>query len=202
MENRRELLLGCGTNHDKKLVPRDLLGVGKLVIVRNEWKDWSDLTTLDYRADYASPLYPHVVWDLEDLRPLPFRDDTFDEIHAYEVLEHIGAQGDWRTLFRQFGELWRILKPGGLLIGTTPCWKSMWAWSDPSHKRVISEGTLTFLSQESYGDNKKAMTPMSDFQEFWKADFQVVQCGHTTNPTGQYSHDTCNFIFFLKAIKA
>ena len=50
---------------------------------------WTDLVTLDVNADHS----PDVVHDLESV-PLPFADETFDEIHAYEVLEHTGAQGD------------------------------------------------------------------------------------------------------------
>ena len=37
---------------------------------------------------------------------LPFEDARLDEIHADEVLEHVGAPGDWRTFFAQFVELW------------------------------------------------------------------------------------------------
>jgi len=189
MIGRRELLLGCGTDRRKKLVPRDSGGE------HPEWADWANLTTLDVNPDFK----PDILWDLETLRPLPFEHDTFDEIHAYELLEHIGLQGDWKTLFRQFTDYWRILKPGGFFIATTPCWKSLWAWGDPSHKRVINEGTITFLSQRSYRE-QLAMTPMTDFRAVWTADFDVLERGHTSDPAA-WNHDNCNFIFFLKAVK-
>ena len=52
--------------------------------------------------------------------PLPFDNDTFDEIHAYEVLEHVGKQGDYIFFFAQFSDLYRILKPNGLLVAMSP----------------------------------------------------------------------------------
>jgi SAM-dependent methyltransferase len=64
---------------------------------------------------------------------LPFDDNTFDEIHAYEVLEHIGKQGDWMRILREWSEWWRILKPGGHLYASSPLWSSEWAWGDPGH---------------------------------------------------------------------
>jgi hypothetical protein len=68
---RRELLLGCGTNRDKK--------------VTGSWTEptWGELVTLDIDPETK----PDIVHDLSVL-PYPFRDDEFDEIHAYEVLEH------------------------------------------------------------------------------------------------------------------
>jgi len=167
---RRELLLGCGASKDKRL---------------KSDTPWVNLTTLDINPDHK----PDVLWDLEKL-PYPFMNDTFDEIHAYEVLEHIGQQGDYRTFFAQFSDLWRIMKPDGMLYATCPSWNSLWSFGDPSHKRVINEGTLAFVSQKQY-QREVGHSPMSDFRNIYKADFEVKGCEH--------KNDT--FIFVLQAIK-
>lgn len=99
--------------------------------------------------------------------------DYFDEIHAYEVLEHVGAQGDYRSFFALFSELWRILKPGGYLFATCPSWHSPWAWGDPSHTRVLTAGSLVFLSQAEYA-RQVGKTAMSDFRSIYKADFRAI----------------------------
>lgn len=170
---KRELLIGCGRNLSKQL--------------SNEENNtgWSNLTTLDINTDHK----PDVVWNLEDM-PFPFDDETFDEIHAYEVLEHTGRQGDYKFFFAQFEEFYRILKPDGLLCATVPHWQSVWAWGDPSHTRTIQLESLTFLNQQEY-INQVGKTPMSDFRYIYKADFEIV--GYNTS-----EH---NFAFILKAIK-
>ena len=148
-----ELLLGCGSARDKRL-----------------WVDgkeeWSKLVTLDYNLDHS----PDVIWDLRKL-PWPFEDDTFDEVHAYEVLEHLGQQGDYKAFFAQFSEIWRITKAGGMLFATVPWWQDEWAWGDPSHTRVITPATLTFLSQIEY-EKQVGKTAMSDFRNIYTADFE------------------------------
>jgi SAM-dependent methyltransferase len=130
--------------------------------------EWSELTTLDFDQDCK----PDVYWNLEDL-PLPFAADSFDEIHAYEVLEHIGRQGDWRGFFAEFSEYWRILKPGGVLFGSCPNVTSRWAWGDPGHTRIIGAEQLTFLSQAQY-TAQVGKTPMTDYRSVYKADFEHV----------------------------
>jgi len=154
-----ELLIGCGHSR-KKQVTFDAIS-----------EHWSELITLDINPE----VNPSVVHDLTDL-PLPFDDDMFDEIHAYEILEHTGQQGDWRFFFNQFYEFWRILKPGGYLIGSCPMWDSMWAWSDPGHTRVITEGTLTFLSQKEYKVqlDSEGVTAMTDYRAYWDGDFDMI----------------------------
>ena len=74
---KRELLLGCGNSRDKK------------VHWSGTTKEWANLTTLDIDPDVE----PDVEWDLNKI-PLPFDENTFDEIHAYECLEHCGTQRD------------------------------------------------------------------------------------------------------------
>lgn len=150
-----ELLVGCGHSRTKQIV------------IKDHPKEWTELVTLD--VDPA--VEPSVVHDLNDL-PLPFDDDMFDEIHAYEVLEHCGRQGDYRFFFNQFYEFWRILKPGGLFVATVPMWDSPWAWGDPGHTRVIPKEALIFLNQEEYEQCGK--TSMTDYRPFWKGDFEVV----------------------------
>lgn len=172
MSNYKELLIGAGSSLVKKMSV-------------NDRPDWSDLVTLDINADHQ----PDIVWNLEQM-PLPFADDKFDEIHAYEVLEHTGQQGDYVFFFAQFAELWRILKPGGHLIGTCPSRHSPWAWGDPSHKRIVQPENFVFLVQPEY-TRQVGNTPMSDFRYIYKADFDCIRM----------TDDNTVFSFILKAVK-
>lgn len=151
----KELLLGCGNR--------------KLKDIRIKEEKWSNLTTLDIDPNCE----PDVLWDLEE-RPLPFSNEEFDEIHAYEVLEHIGEQGNVEKFFEEFGEYWRILKFGGFLIGTSPKYDSMWAWGDPGHRRIISRGLLSFLGQDFY--KQIGNTKASDYRYLWNKDFALIVC--------------------------
>ena len=152
-----ELLIGCGAARKKLLHKVDKVG-------------WHDLITLDIEASHN----PDVVWDL-NVMPYPFDDNTFDEIHAYEVLEHLGQQGDYRFFFAQFSEFWRILKPNGVFMATCPSRFSKWAFGDPSHTRVFQPEQLTFLQQKEY-TNQIGKTSMTDFRSIYKADFSVELC--------------------------
>lgn len=158
----RELVIGAGNSKLKCLTLDD-----------NE--QYYNPTTLDIDIDSN----PDVLWDLEK-RPLPFEDEEFDEIHAYEVLEHIGRQGDWRSFFEEFSEYHRILKPNGHLLGSVPKWDSLWAWGDPGHTRVLTPGTFAFLSQEQY-KKQLGKTSMTGYQHVWKGDFEVVYLNEIEN---------------------
>lgn len=152
-----ELLVGAGSRRVKSLH-------------RPDHPEWNNLVTLDMNADHK----PDVVWDLTK-RPLPFDDNTFDEIHAYEVLEHLGQQGDWRAYFEEWSEWYRILKPGGMLFATSPAYNSMWAWGDPGHTRIMTLGALVYLNQPEY-TKQIGVTAMTDYRFIYKADFNMTLC--------------------------
>jgi SAM-dependent methyltransferase len=152
-----ELLIGCGNSREKRV---------RIPEIPNEWS--GDLITLDWDESCN----PSVVHDL-NIMPYPFDANMFDEIGAFEILEHCGTQGDYRFFFDQFSEFHRILKPGGYFLGTCPNWDSPWAWGDPGHTRIISPEALVFLSQEQY-EKQVGETPMTDYRFCYEADFELV----------------------------
>lgn len=169
----KELLIGCGNSRERKM---GFSGERK----------WDELVTLDF-----DPLCGADIQHDLNILPYPFPDSTFDAIHAYCVLEHLGRQGDWRFFFDQWAEFHRIVKSGGRFFGITPHYDSPWAWGDPSHTRIIGVECLTFLSQKQYSE-QVGKTSMSDFRHYYKADWEIM---------GKAVTDEKELCFVLTAVK-
>lgn len=190
----RSLLIGCGHDRRKVVEPLQFHKGAVLGVARKEWR--GELETLDINPRAT----PDILWDLNcvpwcrpstaGMPPQLLSEDCYEEVHAYEVLEHLGRQGDVRAFFNTFAEIWRILKPGGYLCATCPSRYSEWLWGDPGHTRAILPASLVFLNQPQYTAQRGA-TPMSDYRDIYRADFDTVAV-----------HDNReSFWFVLQAVK-
>ena len=152
--NKKQLILGAG----KYPKPR-IYFPGR--------EEYEDAVKLDINPDNN----PDVLWDLNN-RPLPFEDNEFDEIHAYDVLEHVGKQGDFISFFEEFAEYYRIIKDQGDFLITSPLWDGRWAWGDPGHTRIISKELFSYLDKDKYEGSGD--TAMSDYRKWLKCDFKFI----------------------------
>lgn len=86
-------------------------------------------------------------------------DNTFDTIVSFQVIEHVKADGQF------LAEIYRVLKPGGKAILTTPNIKKTLT-RNPWHVREYTAMELTELAQKYFekvemkgvGGNEKVMT--------------------------------------------
>jgi hypothetical protein len=155
-------MLGAGHSEVKR----------RLIAVSSVPEDETKWLTLDDNKSAS----PDEVFDLDRLEKgftLPWANGFFDEIHAYEILEHFGRQGDFRGFFSTFRAFHLALKPRGLLLGTCPSVKSEWAWGDPGHTRVITAGTLGFLTFNHY--DQLGRTASSDYRKFVEPYWWVME---------------------------
>lgn len=101
----------------KHEAPRCLdIGAGTgdlLALLRQTWPKL-EAQACDYHIERFAPKdVPITQLDL-NTHPLPYEDESFDLVTCSEVLEHVE---NYRAVLR---EIRRVLKPGGLMVVTTP----------------------------------------------------------------------------------
>lgn len=150
------LLIGCGNSRDKKLC----------VVGDEAWR--GELITIDIDPNCKPD---HVIDMAICSTNMPFGDMEFDEIHAYDTLEHWGAQGDFRQWFAEMREYHRLLKPGGTMHILVPIGDD--AFADPGHCRFFSANWFWFLQQSWYDEQIAKAMPVTDYRWLWDKDFRV-----------------------------
>ena len=90
------------------------------------------------------------------VEPIPFADDFFDGVTAFDFVEHIPRviyMPHRRFCFVELmNEVHRVLKTGGKFLSFTPAFPASAAWRDPTHVNIITEETfpLYFDYQNRY----------------------------------------------------
>lgn len=107
-------------------------------------------------------------------------DNSFDAVVAMHILEHIGQQGQLKEWFFAFEELYRVLKPNGVIRFECPYATSIWAWADPTHTRAISEYAFLYFNQDAYREKGSAIPDYRPKFDFILTDWKLK--GDTTNP--------------------
>lgn len=83
-----------------------------------------------------------VVHNLEAL-PLPFENESFDEILCQDVIEHL----EYIPVIKEF---YRILKNGGKVHIRVPHFSSPNSFADPTHKKFFSIKTFEFFAKDNF----------------------------------------------------
>ena len=86
----------------------------------------------DMNPDTAADVLCHI-----DQGALPFRDNSFDEVRALHVIEHVA------DVIKTMEELHRITRPGGTIFLVTPHYTDFSSFRDPTHRWHLN--TYSFL---------------------------------------------------------
>lgn len=84
-----------------------------------------------------------VIHDLNKI-PYPFKNGSIDEIYCYHVLEHLSDP------IRVMEEIFRLLKPRGILYMKVPHFSSMGAFTDLTHVRPFGYSSFDCLKKNDY----------------------------------------------------
>lgn len=76
-----------------------------------------------------------VLGDL-DAKRLPFRGDSFDEVHLTHAIEHVA------DVVALMGEVHRICTPGAIVTVQTPHFSSIHSYTDPGHRQRLARGSM------------------------------------------------------------
>lgn len=130
-----------------------------------------------YGIDIRSDTDHSVVSADLSVAPIPFPEEHFDFVTAFDFIEHvprvihIGASNRF-PFVALMDEIHRVLRPGGIFFSKTPAFPSQEVFQDPTHINPITENTfpLYFCRQ---GSNR----PWAHIYGF-RGSFELLAQGH------------------------
>ena len=87
------------------------------------------------------------------VEPIPFEDNAFDFITAFDIIEHIPkviyAPNRRFPSVELMNEIWRTLKPNGYFLSHTPVYPYSAIFGDPTHVSVLTHETFGYFDDVS-----------------------------------------------------
>lgn len=145
-------------------------------------------------CDISKEVKPDKIIDLEKT-PLPFKDNSVDEILAYDVLEHIN------NFISLMHDLRRICKKGGLIKIKTSFYSAWGQFNDPTHVRFFTPFTFNYFKKgTSYSHEVNAKEDMFNIKKV-KINFAIGRAkilNWIFNPLINLSHQVyCRFFAWI-----
>ena len=111
------------------------------------------------------------------VEPIPFEDNAFDFITAFDIIEHIPkvlyAPNRRFPFVELMNEVWRTLKPNGYFLSHTPVYPYSAIFGDPTHISVVTHETFT-----GYFDDVSRNAEMYGFNGHFKVISQHLIIPH------------------------
>jgi SAM-dependent methyltransferase len=85
-----------------------------------------------------------VIADLDEF-PFPFADNSFREVRAIHVIEHV------KDVIRTMEEFHRVLAPGGRVFLVTPHYTDFSSFCDPTHRWHLNSFSLRYFGENNAG---------------------------------------------------
>jgi SAM-dependent methyltransferase len=88
---------------------------------------------------------------------IPFEDNSFDSISAFDVIEHIprilqdSNNSTYFPFIKLMNEVYRALKPDGKFYALTPAYPSCEVFQDPTHVNFITDKTHFYFTGTAPG---------------------------------------------------
>ena len=92
--------------------------------------------------DFCKELKPNIVHNLNNF-PWPFKKNEAEEIIAEDVYEHVYDPVAFMN------ECWRIMEVDGILTIRTSCWNTMQSFTDPTHKRFLTQHSFDYFDKST-----------------------------------------------------
>jgi hypothetical protein len=106
--------------------------------------------------DLSPDTNPDCVYDLNVL-PWPFPDDHFNEVLAYDLIEHLG------DTIRTLEEIHRICRNGAVVRITLPHFSCANAYTDPTHRHYFGRFSFDYFT----GENELPFYTRARFRRRW-----------------------------------
>lgn len=142
---------------DKKILENYFIGFIDYNLINSKSLDLGCgfIPSNPFRADniYGLDLYE----DLEKkiykcnlgFEKLPFDDNSFDYITAFDLIEHIPRfaidnNNNLVPFINLMNEIWRVLKKDGIFLSFTPVFPFLGSFQDPTHNNIITHSTFKY----------------------------------------------------------